>query len=95
MSKEVYQENQYYHSLSPSGALQVYTGRCILVSIQINTLANGAIGIIDGTSGTTINVGEIKPNTSEKKFVYNIVMANGIRIIKELPTQDITIIYRV
>lgn len=62
-----------------------------LVAIVVNTTANGAIGIIDGASGTTVNVGQLKASVAEGTYWYNIAMPKGIRIVTAAAS-DITVI---
>ena len=84
--------NQYKY-ISSATTTQVYTGPCILVAIVVNTTAAGAIGIIDGISGTTVNVGQLKASVAEGVYTYNSVMSSGIRIVTA-GASDITVIYR-
>lgn len=91
---ETYNENVYNH-ITASGATQVYTGSCLLKAIVVNTTAAGAIGIVDGTSGSTVNVGELAISVAEGTYPYEVSMKGGIRIIKEAATGNITVIYRI
>lgn len=62
-----------------------------LVAIVVNTTAAGTIGIIDGASGTTVNVGQLKASVAEGTYWYNIAMPKGIRIVTGAAS-DITVI---
>ena len=93
MSSEVYQENEYYY-IATNNTFQVYTGKCILMAIVVNSTAAGAIKVIDGTSGTTANVATLKSNVSEGRYDYGVSMASGIRIVT-VAASNITVIYRV
>lgn len=62
-----------------------------LVAIVVNTTAAGAIGIIDGTSGSTVNVGQLKASIAEGTYLYNASLSKGIRIITAAAS-DITVI---
>jgi hypothetical protein len=73
---------------------QVATGACKLHSIVVNTTAAGAISIIDGTSGTTANVGIIKASVAEGEFTYDCIMKSGIRIVTA-GASDITVMWSV
>jgi hypothetical protein len=68
-------------NISTQTSTQVYTGPCVLKNVILGTTAAGSITIIDGiTDGGTV-VAILKSNIVENTYMYNIVMANGIRII--------------
>lgn len=91
---EIYNENQYFY-ISPSAATyQVYSGKCLLKRIVVNTTAAAAIGIIDSISSGTVNVGELKASTAEGAYDYEVNMANGIRL-NVAGSSDITVVYRI
>jgi hypothetical protein len=71
---------------------QVFTGPGVLHSIIVNTTAAGTIKIIDGTSGTTANVGTLKASVVEGAYRYDVNMANGCRIVTGAAS-DITVTY--
>ena len=83
-----------YKYISTATTTQVFTGACTLVAIVVNTSAAGTIGIIDGVSGTTVNVGQLKSSVAEGTYKYQVTMAQGIRIVTGAAS-DITIVYRV
>jgi hypothetical protein len=78
--------------ISTNTTTQVYTGKCILHGIVVNTTAAGTIGIIDGTSGTSVNVGQLKASVAEGLYEYHCTMKNGIRIVTGA-SSDITVLY--
>lgn len=82
-----------YGYIASATTTQVYTGGCILESITVNTTAAGTIGIIDGTSGTTVNVGQLKASVAEGTYYFNVQMKSGIRIVTGAAS-DITVAYR-
>lgn len=87
------QINSYnYTYIKDNTTTQVATGQCTLVAIVVNTAANGAVGIIDGTSGSTVNVGQLKASVVEGTYTYNTSMSLGIRIAPAAAT-DLTIIW--
>ena len=90
---EVYQENKYYY-IDSNATTQVVTGACTLVRITVNTAAAGSISIIDGTSGSTANVGILKASVVEGTYDYDVRMASGIRIVTAHADSDITVVYR-
>jgi hypothetical protein len=89
----IHQHNSYTNITSGT-TTQVYTGACTLVAIIVNTTAAGSIKIIDGTSGSTANVGTLKSSVQEGDYNYNITLGNGLRIVTAA-TSDITIVWRV
>jgi len=93
MSQDIYSENKYAH-IATNTTTQVVTGRCLLVGIAVNTTSAGAISVIDGIAGSTVNVASLKASVLEGYYPFNCTMASGIRIITA-GASDITIIYRV
>lgn len=83
-----------YVYITTQTTTQVYTGPCVLKSIVVNTSAAGTIGIVDGTTGTTVNVGQLKSSVAEGVYKYNIPMRSGIRIVTGAAS-DITVTYSV
>lgn len=69
---------------------QVFSGRGTLQAITVNTSAAGTIGIIDGTTGTTVNVGQLKASVAEGTYWFNCVMKAGCRIVTGA-NSDITV----
>ncbi len=82
-----------YAYISTGTTTQVVTGACTLVAIVVNSTAAGSIKIIDGTSGSTANVGILKSSITEGTYTYNVTMGNGIRIVTAAAS-DITVIFR-
>lgn len=77
-------------------ATQIFTGYCVLERIVMNVSTIVTIGIIDGTSGTTINKALIYKNPTSGDYTYNMVMGNGIRLIMTGAGNikpDITVVY--
>lgn len=60
---------------------QVKTGAGYLKSITVGTTAAGSVKIIDGTSGSTTNVGELKASIAEGTYEFNCHFQGGLRII--------------
>ncbi len=83
--------NQYTH-ISTNTTTQVFTGRGNLKAIVVNTTAAGTIGIIDGTSGSTVNVGSLKASVVEGTYLYDCSISSGLRIITAA-SSDITVIW--
>lgn len=71
---------------------QVATGKCRLIAIVVNATAAGTIGIIDNTSGSTVNVGQLKASVVEGTYLFNCAMDAGIRIVTAAAS-DITVIW--
>lgn len=81
-----------YAYISTATTTQVKTGNGILRAIVVNTTAAGAISIIDGTSGSTVNIGSLKASVVEGTYHYDLVFNAGLRIITA-GASDITVIY--
>lgn len=87
-------ERNKYAYISSATTTQVATGPCILKKIIIGTAAAGTIGIIDNTTGTTVNVCEIEASAANKDIEFNIAMASGIRIVTGAASK-ITVVYSI
>lgn len=83
---EIYQKTY----IASATTTQVFTGTGVLKAIVVNAPA-GTIGIIDGTAGTTVNVGQIAA-TGVGTYEYDITIANGLRIVTGGAT-DITVVW--
>ena len=82
---------EYQYTYIPTATTtQVFIGRGILHSIVVNTTAAGTIGIIDGTLGTTPNVGILQTSITPGTYIYNTVMSTGLRIVTGAAS-DITV----
>jgi len=84
-----YRENQY-KNITTGTTTQVVTGRGFLRAITVNTTAAGTIKIIDGTTGTTANIGTLASSVAVGTYRYDVVFANGLRIVTGAAS-DITI----
>lgn len=87
----MYNTREYQKTYISTGTTtQVATGKGVLQAITVNTTAAGTISIIDGTSGSTVNIGLLKASVVEGTYWYNCVFANGLRIITGAAS-DITV----
>lgn len=85
-----------YNYITTATTTQVKTGAGILHKIVINTpVAAETIGLIDNTSGSTVNIGEITTTADLKPYelVYDCRFSTGLRIVTS-GTSDITVIYQ-
>lgn len=82
-----------YSYIDSATTTQVKTGRGALHAIIVGEAAAGAISIIDGTSGSTANVGTLKASIGEGTYKFDCVFASGLRIVTAAATK-ITVIYR-
>jgi len=73
-------DNKYTY-ISTATTTQVNTGRTILKKIIIGETAAGAISIIDNTTGTTVNVGQLKASITEGVYEFNCLLSTGLRIV--------------
>lgn len=85
-------DNYKYTYISSATTTQVYTGQGALIRIVVNTTAAGTIGIIDGTSGTTVNIGQLKASVAEGYYDYGVQFVNGLRIVTGA-SSDITVVW--
>lgn len=76
--------------ISTGATTQVATGKGVLQAITVNSPAAGTITIIDGTSGSTANIGVLKSGVAEGTYWFNCTFANGLRIITGAAS-DITV----
>lgn len=85
-------DNYKYAYITTNTTTQVFTGLGKLIRIVVNTTAAGTIGIIDGTAGTTVNVGQLKASIGEGSYAFEVVLAKGLRIVTGA-SSDITVVY--
>lgn len=75
----------------------VTTDACVLKAIIVNNISTSyTIGIVDNTTGTTVNVGQLQP-TVTGNYLYNCRMGLGLRIVskgKETNLPDFTVVWR-
>ena len=81
-----------YAYISTATTTQVFTGRSKLIRIIVGETAAGAIGIIDNTAGTTVNVGELKASVVEGPYEFGVTLAAGLRIVTG-GASKITVVY--
>ena len=67
--------------LATAATTQVFTGKGRLYAITIGETAAGAISVIDGTSGSTVNVASLKASIAEGTYEFNCSISNGLRVI--------------
>lgn len=70
-----------YTYLATAATTQIKTGPGVLRRIVVTETAAGAIQIIDGTSGSTTNLAELKASIVEGTYEFNVAFGNGLRII--------------
>ena len=79
--------------ISSATTTQVKTGSGTLVAIVVGTTAAGAIGIIDGTSGSTVNICELQASILPGTYVFNTTFEAGLRIVTAAASK-ITVVYK-
>jgi len=72
---------------------QVKTGAGVLHSIVVGETTAGAISIIDNTSGSTVNIGQLKASIVEGTYEFDVAFSAGLRIITA-GASKITVVYR-
>lgn len=84
-----------YFKTAGAATTQIKTGRGRLRRLTFNTpVASSTVKLIDGTSGTTANIGTVTNTTDVKPYFldFNIIFMNGLRIVTS-GADDITISY--
>lgn len=84
-----------YTYVGAAATTQVVSGNCRLISIVVNTPLDGTINVIDGTSGSTTNVGLITTtaaNPPVAPYHYGIKLTLGLRIIST-GNSDFTVVW--
>lgn len=79
--------------ISSATTTQVKTGAGVLHSIVVGETAAGAISIIDNTSGSTVNIGQLKASIVEGTYEFDVAFSAGLRIITA-GASKITVVYR-
>lgn len=79
--------------ISSATTTQVKTGAGVLHSIVVGETAAGAISIIDNTSGSTVNIGQLKASILEGTYEFDVAFSAGLRIITA-GASKITVVYR-
>ena len=89
--------NYYYIKSNYAAGYTVSTEPCVLKSIIVNVSTAVTVGIIDNTSGTTVNVGRIGTLAKTGSYLYNVQLTTGLRIVVtgvSTITPDITVVTR-
>lgn len=81
-----------YNYISTATTTQVATGEVTLKAIVVTETSAGSIKIIDGTAGSTANVGELKASIVEGTYEFDCRLTQGLRIITAGDSK-ITVIY--
>lgn len=88
---ELRDDNQYAY-IATATTTQVHTGPGKLQKIVVGETAAGSIKIIDSTTGTTTNLGELKASIAEGSYEFNVAFAAGLRIVTAAASK-ITVVY--
>lgn len=76
-----YRDNYKYAYISSATTTQVDTGQGQLIAIVVGETTATALQIIDNTSGTTTNIGELKASVAEGTYQFNVQYVTGLRIV--------------
>mgnify|MGYP000987332937 CR=1 FL=1 len=79
--------------ISSATTTQVKTGAGVLHSIVVGETTAGAISIIDNTTGSTVNIGQLKASIVEGTYEFDVAFSAGLRIITA-GASKITVVYR-
>ena len=88
-------DGKYFKSIAGAATTQVKVGNGRLVAIVLTKpVASSTIKRIDGTSGTTANIGTITNTTDVKPYYlpYDLRFTDGLRIVTS-GADDITVVY--
>lgn len=85
-------DNYQYAYISTATTTQVDSGQGQLIRIIVTETAAGAISVIDNTSGSTVNIGQLKASIVEGTYEFGIQYAVGLRIITA-GASKITVVY--
>lgn len=89
---QLMRDDYKYTYIATATTTQVATGNCRLIRVVVNTTAAGAISIIDGTSGSTVNVASLKASIVEGSYDFGIKLTTGLRVITA-GASDITVVW--
>lgn len=89
----MYGEALQYAYISSATTTQVKTGAGVLHSITVGETAAGSIKIIDGTTGSTTNLAELKASIVEGTYEFDVAFSVGLRIVTA-GASKITVAYR-
>lgn len=85
-------DNYKYAYIDSATTTQLVTGQGSLVRIIVGETAAGAISIIDNTSGSTVNIGQLKASIAEGTYEFGVQFVTGLRIITAAASK-ITVVY--
>lgn len=86
-----FNQSQYrYTNITTGTTTQVFTGAGTIHAITLNTAAAGSIILADSVSTTTPAIATIKASAAEGTYLYDVAVANGLRIITAGAT-DLTV----
>lgn len=74
-------DNYKVQYVSTATTTQVDEGAGQLIAIVVGETSAGAISIIDNTSGSTVNIGQLKASVAEGTYWFLSQYAAGLRII--------------
>lgn len=93
-----YNSYAYIKTCSVAGVTTaVTTDAAVLKAIIVNVSSLYTVGIVDNTTGSTVNVGKIGKSATTGSYLYNVRCGGGIRIVTTGATTiipDITVVYR-
>lgn len=85
-------DDYVYEYISTATTTQITSAPGELHRIIVGETAAGAIQIIDGTSGTTTNLGELVASVTPGSYEFNVKFNEGLRIITA-GASKITVVY--
>lgn len=84
-------DNQYEY-IATNTTTQVHTGSGKIVGILVGETSAGSIKVIDGVSGSTTNLAELKASIVEGFYPIRAAFGSGLRVITA-GASKITVVY--
>ncbi len=84
-------DNQYAY-IAGAATTQVHTGSGKIIGILVGETTAGSIKVIDGVSGSTTNLAELKASIAEGFYPIRAAFGAGLRIVTG-GASKITVIY--
>jgi hypothetical protein len=87
----VFQRVGSFTNITSATTTTVYTGKCILERIVVNTDAAGAITIYDNTAGSGTKIGTLEASAPLGGYEYGCLCSTGVTIVTGAAT-DLTVV---
>jgi hypothetical protein len=88
---EIIRTDYQYKYIDAAATTQVATGPGVLHAIVVGETSGSTVAIIDGTSGTTANIGTLKASIAEGSYGFGANFDSGLRIVTG--ASKVTVVY--